>query len=201
MVLVTFRPGDAPAAKAGLGRLVAELALHGWCREITLQPLGLEDIESYLKAQLGIDDGAVDAREMASLLLERTGGNPLFMTSIVAQLAQQKPRDRTPGAVVSIPHDVWRFIERQIDELDESDRNLLSAASIIGPEFATAAVAATLEIDVEDAETSCTRLARQGAFITMSGSIIWPDGTRAELFSFRHDLYRELLYERAVIVE
>src|SRR5262249_40913484 len=29
-----------------------------------------------------------------------------------------------------------------------------------------------------------------------SGSTSWPDGTRAELYSFRHDLYRELLYER-----
>ena len=28
---------------------------------------------------------------MAPLLLERTGGNPLFMTSIVNQLARQEP--------------------------------------------------------------------------------------------------------------
>ena len=41
MVLATFRPADAAAAKAGLGGLVTELALHGWCREIALNPLGL----------------------------------------------------------------------------------------------------------------------------------------------------------------
>ena len=29
-----------------------------------------------------------------------------------------------------------------------------------------------------------------------SGSTTWPDGTRAELYAFRHDLYRELLYDR-----
>jgi predicted ATPase len=33
-------------------------------------------------------------------------------------------------------------------------------------------------------------------FIVKSGSATWPDGTRAELYSFRHDLYRELLYDR-----
>ena len=133
---------------------------------------------------------------MAPLLLERTGGNPLFMTSIVNQLARREAPGRTFGAIVSIPHDVRRFIDRQIDELTESDRNLLTAASVIRREFATAAVAAALEIDVEQVETACARLARQGVFLVKSGSTAWPDGTRAELYSFRHDLYRELLYDR-----
>ena len=97
---------------------------------------------------------------------------------------------------MSIPHDVRRFIDRQIDELSESDRDLLTAASVIRREFATAAVAAALEIDVEQVEVACARLARQGVFIVKSGSTTWPDGTRAELYSFRHDLYRELLYDR-----
>ena len=173
---------------------MTELALHGRCREIALNPLGLQAIETYLRARLGDDDA--ELREIAPLLLERTGGNPLFMTSIVNQLVQQElPRGR-PAAIVSIPHDVRRFIDRQIDELTESDRNLLTAASVIGREFATAAVAATLEIDVEQVETACARLARQGVFIVKSGSTAWPDGTRTELYSFRHDLYRELLYDR-----
>lgn len=196
MVLATFRPADAAAAKVGLGGLVTELALHGQCREIALNPLGVEAIETYLKARLGDDDAAAPLREMAPLLLERTGGNPLFMTSIVNQLAQREVSGRTPGAIVSIPHDVRRFIDRQIDELNESDRNLLTAASVIGREFATAAVAATLEIAVDEVETACARLARQGVFIVNAGSTTWPDGTRAELYSFRHDLYRELLYDR-----
>ena len=141
MVLATFRPADPAAAKVDLGGLVAELALHGQCKEIALRPLDLDAIESYLQARLR--GGAAQAREMAPLLLERTGGNPLFMTSIVNQLAQQ--HGVTPGAVVSIPHDVRRFIDRQIDDLGESDRSLLAAASVIGREFATAAVAAALE--------------------------------------------------------
>jgi DNA-binding winged helix-turn-helix (wHTH) protein/predicted ATPase len=194
IVIATFRPTDAAAAKVGLGDLVTELALHGRCREIALAPLGLAAIESYLDARFGDDGGATKLREMAPLLLERTGGNPLFMTSIVNQFAQQE--DRTPSAIVAIPHDVRRFIDRQIDELTESDRHLLTAASVIRREFATAAVAAALEIDVDQVEITCARLARQGVFVIKSGSSTWPDGTRAELYSFRHDLYRELLYDR-----
>jgi predicted ATPase/DNA-binding winged helix-turn-helix (wHTH) protein len=192
MVLATFRPTDPAASKAGVGGLVAELALHGQCEEIALHALDRDAIEAYLRARLRNE--AVQAREMAALLLQRTGGNPLFMTSIVKELAQQHVV--TPGAVVSIPHDVRRFIDRQIDDLGESDRNLLAAASVIGREFATAAVAAALESEADTVEAACARLARQGIFITRAGVTAWPDGTHAELYSFRHDLYRELLYER-----
>ena len=194
MVIATFRSADVAAAKVGLGGLVTELALHGWCREIALSPLDLAAIASYLEARLGDDGGAAKLREMAPLLLERTGGNPLFMTSIVNQLARQD--GRMPGAIVAIPHDVRRFIDRQIDELTESERHLLTAASVIRREFATAAVAAALEIDVDQVEIACARLARHGVFVVKSGSTTWPDGTRAELYAFRHDLYRELLYDR-----
>ncbi len=200
MVLATLRPADQAAGKAGLGRLLTELALHGWCREIALDPLGLEAIEAYLEVRLGGGEAAASAHEMAPLLLERTGGNPLFMTGIVRELAKggADGHGLGPGlgAVRSIPHDVRRFIDLQIDALDQGDRDLMMAASTIGRAFATAAVAAALQSDVEAVETACARLARQGMFVTAAGSATWPDGTRAELFSFRHDLYRELLYDR-----
>jgi DNA-binding winged helix-turn-helix (wHTH) protein/tetratricopeptide (TPR) repeat protein len=196
MLLATFRPADAAAIRAGLGGVVAELALHGRCREISLRPLDLEAIETYLDARLGDADDEAHLHAIAPLLLERTGGNPLFMTSIVNQLALEKPLARTPDALVSIPHDVRRFIERQIDDLDEADLTLLTAASVIRREFATAAVAAALEADPERVEADCARLARQGVFIVKAGTTIWPDGTPAELYAFRHDLYRELLYDR-----
>jgi DNA-binding winged helix-turn-helix (wHTH) protein/predicted ATPase len=196
MVLATFRPADAAAAKAGLDRVVTELVVHGWCREIALQPLGLQAIEAFLTARLGAEACAARAPDMAPLLLERTGGNPLFMTGIVNELAQRDAAERTLGSLKAIPRDVRRFIDRQIDELEVGDRGVLAAASVIGRQFATAAVAAALESDVEPAETACTRLARQGVFIATSGSTVWPDGTQTELYSFHHDLYRELSYDR-----
>ncbi len=202
LLLATFRPADAAILKAGLGRLVTELALHGSCREITLDPLRLQAFESYLEMRLGGGSGAAQLRRMATLLLERTGGNPLFMTSIVHQLAQRPAAVPALAAIGSIPHDIRRFIDRQIDELADSDREVLTAASVIGREFATAAVAAALDREVEEIEAVCARLARQGTFIGKSVSTVpavpvaWPDGTRTESYTFRHDLYRELLYER-----
>jgi hypothetical protein len=125
------------------------------------------------------------AREMAPLLLERTGGNPLFMTSIANQIGPREASGRTLAAIMSIPNDVRRFIGRQLDELSQNDRNLLTAASVIRREFATAAVAAVREIEAEGVETACTRLARQGVFIVKSGLTTWPDGTRTALNSRR----------------
>ena len=69
---------------------------------------------------------------MASLVLERTGGNPLFMSSIVNELARQEAPRPEARAIMSIPQDVRRFIDRQIDQLGEYDYELLSAASVVG---------------------------------------------------------------------
>jgi DNA-binding winged helix-turn-helix (wHTH) protein/predicted ATPase len=201
LLLATFRPADTAVLKGGLDRLVTELALHGSCREIALNPLNLQAFESYLEMRLGDGNSAAQLRQMARMLLERTGGNPLFMTSIVHELAQDAAVPALDG-IGSIPQDVRRFIARQIDELAEDDRELLTAASVIGREFAAAAVAAALKGEVEEIEVVCARLARQGIFIGQSGSTMpavttaWPDGTRSESYKFRHDLYRELLYER-----
>jgi len=196
MLLATFRPANTAAIRAGLDDVVAEMAVHGLCREIALSPLELQAVEAYLQARLGDRHETAPVRNLAPILLERTGGNPLFMVSIVNQLAQLDAAAAMPGAMGAIPHDVRRFIERQIDELDESERNLLAAASVIGRTFVTAAVAAALDTDVEPVEADCARLARQGVFVLKSDSATWPDGTVTELYAFRHDLYRELLYER-----
>ena len=99
MVLATFRPADAAAISAGLGGITSELALHGRCHEIALSPLNLEAIETYLTSRLGDGDRISQPGEIARLLLERTGGNPLFMVSIVNQLAQHERTTATPGAI------------------------------------------------------------------------------------------------------
>jgi predicted ATPase len=196
MVLATFRPADVAASKAGLIGVVAELAVHGHCREIALNPLGLRAVESYLAARLGEGEAALQLRELAPALLERTGGNPLFMVSIVNQLAQRDGAAAMPGAMVAIPHDVRRFIERQIEELESADREVLTAASVVGRTFSAAALAAALDAELEPVEAACARLARLGVFILKSDSAVWPDGTVAEHYAFRHDLHRELLYDR-----
>src|SRR5215831_17029063 len=78
LVLATFRPADVGAISADLGGITAELLLHGRCYEIALNPLDLEAVEAYLAMRLTGGDHLVH-NQTARLLLERTGGNPLFM--------------------------------------------------------------------------------------------------------------------------
>jgi len=73
---------------------------------------------------------------------------------------------------------------------------LLEAASVAGREFAVAAVAASLERDVEEVEVRCAALARQRQFVRACGTDEWVDGTIATRYSFLHDLYWETVYAR-----
>src|SRR5262249_57374335 len=116
--------------------------------EIALNPLNLEAVEAYLAMRLTGGDHLVQVNQTARLLLERTGGNPLFMVSLINELAAQA-ETATPAALGSIPKDVRRFIDHQIDDLDEADRELLTAASAIRREFATAALVAAVESNGE----------------------------------------------------
>jgi DNA-binding winged helix-turn-helix (wHTH) protein/tetratricopeptide (TPR) repeat protein len=195
LVIATFRPAEA-TAQPGLRNLVTELSLHGLCCEIPLRPLGRAEIERYLEMRLGEGVEALHLREMAALLAERTGGNPLFVSSIASEMAHRDPRCLAPEDWREIPKDVRRFIAGQIDGLSEEEFSLLTAASVVGREFTSTAVAAALELAPDTVETDCARLARQAVFLANAGATTWPDGSRAELYAFRHDLYRELLYER-----
>lgn len=195
IVLATFRQQGTTAPSSNLSGIVAELALHGRCHEIALGPLTLDAIEAYLATRPAHAACPDRSRQTAEVLLERTGGNPLFMVSIVKQWAARSAA-AAPASMLPIPPDLRRFIDRQIDSLEVNDRELLAAASVIRREFATAAVAAALEWDCAKIEDACARLGRQGIFIVAAGQQVWPDGSITELYSFRHDLYRELLYER-----
>ena len=96
MVLATFRSTEAASRK--LGDFVAELALHGRCSEIALDPLGLEAIEVYLRNRLH-NETRVNLQRTAELLLERTGGNPLFLTSIVSHFVQARSLQPTTETI------------------------------------------------------------------------------------------------------
>jgi predicted ATPase len=196
MVLATVRPADSSMITARVGDIVGELVLHAQAHEVVLAPLKLDAIETFLTARFGSTDRVAPSSEIARMLLQRSGGNPLFMVSIVNQLNIQGNAAPALEAFKTVPDDVRRFIDRQIVGLDPDDRALLTAASVVGREFTSAAVAAALVCELVQAEEACARLARQGIFIHRSGLETWPDATTSERYAFRHDLYREIFYDR-----
>ena len=93
-----------------------------------------------------------------------------------------------------IPAGLQTYIEQRLSLLSDEERAVLETASVVGSQFAVAAIAPALERDTEGIEAACDSLAKVGKFIKLAGSIEWPDGTVSDSYGFLHDLYQEVLY-------
>ena len=119
----------------------------------------------------------------AGALWERVGG-------------QWEVQAEGAASLMAIPAGLQRMMAQQYDDLPPQDQQVLEAASVTGSTFSTAAVAAGLEMEIEEVEARCAGLARRQQFLEASGLEHWPDGTVAERYRWRHTLYQEVVYDR-----
>ena len=196
LVVGTYRRGDAVAQEHPVHRLARDLRARGLCTEIAVGPLDRDAIRDYLVARLG----SPVSPAVTAVLEERTGGNPLFVTTLLDSWLEQGLLDeREPDLArlsSDVPDTVRELIVQVLEQLEAVDRELLSAASAVGQEFSTAAAAAAAELPDAEVDARCDALARAGTFIDPTGEEPWPDGTVATRYRFAHDLHREVLYGR-----
>ena len=211
LVIGTYRPVEILGNGHPLRVVTQELQQHRQGTELRLRFLTEAHVTEYLAARLG--RGTPDHRnvvpfaptQLAHSIHQRTEGNPLFMVNIVDALIDRRGRneqedeifDPQPddvGAVV--PADLKQMIERQIERLSQQEQQILEVASVVGAEFAAAAVAAGLQAEVREVEDCCERLARREFFVQAHGSSEWPDETVSAHYRFLHALYQEVLYGR-----
>src|SRR5690349_16408051 len=143
---------------------------------------------------------------VSSLLSERTEGNPLFVVGVVdgwldrGLLASSSNGCQLRASLSDlgryIPASFVGMIERELDRLGSFERAVLEAASVVGREFTTAAVAAALGEDALRVEDLGMRWSRREHFIRAEGSAEWSDGTVSQRFAFVHVLYRQVIYEQ-----
>jgi DNA-binding winged helix-turn-helix (wHTH) protein/tetratricopeptide (TPR) repeat protein len=203
MLLATYRPVQSASGEHPLGAVEQDLLLHGQCERLSLAYLDEHAVAEYL-------DGRWPRHAfppaLATLLHQRTEGNPLFMVSVVDSLVERGVVGQVDGrwqltvgldeVTVGVPENLARMIAGELDRRDDLERNVLEAASVAGLEFATVAVAAALDEDAIRVEEVCTRLARRGQFVQAEGSARWPDGTVTQRCVFIHGLYQAITYER-----
>ena len=203
LVLVTYRPGDVIIGGHPARTVHQELQIHGRCTELALGKLSLAEVEQYFTLRFGESDMA---QALARRVFGRTGGQPLFVVSLIDCFVAQREilevdghwclAQGRPVSQDDIPRDLREMIARQIDRLTAEEQRLLEAASAAGAEFSAAMVAGALDRDIVEVEQVCEGLARKGQILTSAGVAEWPDATVAGRYGFLHTLYQEVLYQR-----
>src|SRR5262249_45985343 len=103
---------------------------------------------------------------------------------------------RVEKVAARVPESLQQFIAQQVERLSPENRRLLEVGSVAGAEFSAAAVAAGMEIEVEQVEDYGGELVRREQFLRASGTAEWPDGTVAARYGFLHALHQEVVYHR-----
>lgn len=203
LLIATSRPGDARAAGHPVESLRRDLVIRSLCEAVALEPLDEVAVGAILAERM---PGTESVPGLVGLVHERSGGNPLFVDGLLDAWVSAGAISRSDGRWSlaasleelgsEVPETLRLLIEDRLDRLEPIDREILSAASVAGPEFASATVAAALERDAEEIELRLDALTRQRRFVVPREPVEWPDGTVSARFGFDHHLYPRILYDR-----
>lgn len=163
-------PGQAwPAGGAGIrslvegGTNVSRLILHG---------LNASEIRRMAAA---LHDRTISVR-MARQLHQHTGGNPLYVHTVLAALSNEHFR-RGPGDALPVPPSLSAAVHRQLEALPGDARRLLDAAAVFGGPAPLALVGDVAEVGDPLAAAEPLRAARlirrrQGTQIAMAHGLL-----------------------------
>ena len=140
---------------------------------IDLEPL-LPSAALELAAAAAGEEGALRPDDW-DRLVERSGGNPLFVIELVMSAAEQGHGDALPDSIEAL-------VTSRLDELAAADRLLLREASVLGIVIDTDILATTLG---DDSVRSPERWRDLEVFVTMAN----------DLLQFRNGLHRHVAYE------
>ena len=203
MLIGTYRPVELIVSGHPLKAVKQELLAKQQCEELPLNYLNEEAVGTYLRLRFA--ENRFPAA-LASLIHNRTEGNPLFMVNAVDYLLAEKSiveREHVWELVApannveqGVPDSIRQMIEKQVDHLDAEDQRLLEAASVAGLEFSSLAVVAALEDDRATVEARCDELVRRHHFLHDCGVHELPNGEAVSRYGFIHVLYQNVLYDR-----
>jgi serine/threonine protein kinase/tetratricopeptide (TPR) repeat protein len=201
LVLTTYRPTEMRLAKHPFLPALLDLQSRGLGTELPLDLLDRRAIDDLL-AQRYPGHRFPDA--FATMLHAQTEGSPLFLVDLLRWLGARGSIADFDGAwqlvgtmpEVSrdLPPSVRGMIQRKIEQLEESDRRLLMAASVQGFTFDSTIVADVLSMDAADVEERLTTLDKVYAFVRAVGEHELPDRSLAMRYRFVHVLYQNALY-------
>jgi DNA-binding winged helix-turn-helix (wHTH) protein len=203
LIVGTYRPEEAPRGHP-LARVTGELIAHRRASYVALEGLSSDAVNAYLSQRC---PGHAFPLELALTLERATGGNSLFLTTLVEDLeAQGLIRQEEAHWELSIsvqdlaarrPDSIRRLIDAQIDRLGAFEQRIIEVAAVAGMTFAAGVVAQALEADLDDVDSACESLANERRLLRYAGTETWPDGTVQSCYAFRHALFQHAAFKRS----
>ncbi|MCI0457355.1 MAG: protein kinase [Gemmataceae bacterium] len=202
LVLLTYRPTEMMLNRQPFLSVQLELQRHGACREVPLGFLSQAEVDSYLSLAF---PGHRFPAEFVELIHAKTEGSPLFLVELLRYLrdggviAEQGGgwalAQAVPDFERELPESVRSLIRKKLGQLGEGDLGLLTAASVQGYEFDSAAAAAVLKLDAAEAEERLADLDRVHGLVRLMREEEFPDRTLTLRYRFVHLLYQNALYQ------
>ncbi len=193
-VIVTYRDSDL-TREHPLSGMLADLRRVPGVQRIALAGLGAEEVAEVLSAAAGHELDAHGVALAAEIAAE-TGGNPFFVGEILRHLTESGMLvfdedsgrwsiDRAQGT--AMPESVRDVIDRRVERLGESARELLTTAAVIGRSFDVDLLSRL--VDVSEAGVLDQLEA------AVAASVLSESTDDVGRFSFAHALINEALYE------
>jgi DNA-binding winged helix-turn-helix (wHTH) protein len=203
LILATLRPSDGAASSRAARSLCDTLAVYRLAREFPLAPLTKDQIGDYL---VGVAGGA-PSPELSRHLHARSGGNPLFMRSMVEHWTYEGLVAIGPAGLVLLPAahqaqdlpappSLAGLIEGDIERLARDRQRVIQAASVTEGAFSAAVNHAATPLDEAAFEAVCEDLVLTTALIERVEVLTLPNGRRVQGYAFRHMLLRDVAYAR-----
>lgn len=146
----------------------------------TLPPLRDGEIAELIRAA-----GAAPAPELTSLVRERTGGNPLFVSELLRDVRAGDPAQRLRDVVAgSVPSRVVELVGHRLARLPDMVADLVVTASVVGSEGDATTLAGIRGTSVEGV-LDLLEQARAAGLVDVTSPGHW---------QFRHELVRDAIY-------
>ena len=163
--------------------MLAGLAREPVSRRLSLTGLSESDVMEYVE----LTASGIASAKLATALHDETEGNPLFVVETVRLLSVEGLGADPAEPRISIPQSVKDVIARRLSHLSEECNRVLVIASVLGREFAHAALAGASEVSEDELLETLDE--------AMAARILSDVPGAAGRLRFAHVLIRDTLYD------